>query len=183
MTENGEDLVLWLACDLTADGQDLGTSSLKRLVRAWLYAQKTGATMGVAAGKSKDFPTQPMTMAKMAERYLKDWGCEKLIVLEADEFTTVGELRAFMGVATSGRRTIVSADWHLRRTRVIFTQMYGKAAAQQIVWEPALLDTLDTFRSRALEAAKWAYIYMPKWLQLVAVICYRRLFGNPSWIK
>lgn len=183
MAGDERDLVLWLANNLTEDGQELGTKSLIRLVAAWSYARKTGATIVVAAAKSKDFPTQPMTMAEMAAKQLADWGHDKVIVLEADEFNTAGELRAFMSVKTAGRRTVVSAEWHLSRARATYIQLYGKRAASSIRWEPAQLDTLDSFRGHALEAIKWLYIYLPKWLQALAVRCYRLLFGNPSWVK
>ena len=183
MDVGNENLVLWLANELTEDGQELGIKSLIRLVTAWSYARKTGATIVVAAAKSKDFPMQKVTMAEMAAKQLTLLGYDKVIVLEADKFTTVGELRAFMSVKTTGSRTIVSAPWHLRRTRVIFKKMYGSVARDQVIWEPALLDTLDTVRGQVLEVAKWVHIYMPKWLQVISVSGYRLLCGNPSWTK
>ncbi len=183
MDVGNADIVLWLANELTEDGQGLGTKSLMRLIAAWSYARKTGATIVVAAAKSKDFPTQRVTMAEMAAETLASLEYDKVIVLEADDFTTVGELRAFMGVKTTGKRTIVSADWHLRRTRVIFSKMYGRAARDQINWESTPLDTLDSFKGHVLEVAKWAYIFMPQWLQKIAVSAYRLVFGNPSWVR
>ena len=119
----------------------------------------------------------------MAAKQLALWEYDNVIVLEADEFSTAGELRAFMSVATNGVRTIVSAPWHLPRVRAIFIKLYGRAAADQIIWEPAHLDTLDTVRGWVLEGMKWLYVYFPRWLRGPAVSGYRLLFGNPSWVK
>ena len=171
-------LVLWLA-----NGHDLGSKSLIRLAATMAYALKTGDTIVVAAGVRPDLvATATKTMAEMAAEQLIEWGFDKkrIVTLHAAVFKTTGELRTFMEFKTTGRRTIVSGDWHLRRARKLFIQMYGRAAADQIVWEPALLDRLDTFGGKVLEGCKWVHLCLPTRLQGPADVLFVRVVGHCS---
>jgi DUF218 domain len=174
-------LTLCLLCDLSVDEQSLGPKSLLRLRAAHQYAGTANSWIVVAAGMSPSHPRQPIAMAKMAHRQLAEWGFTNVIVLEASTFNTRGELAAFLSLTTSGRRSVVSAEYHLMRTKVIIRQVYGRRLLSSLHFVVAQHDRLVTVREKVQEGLKWVHLFLPPRLRTLTVEGYRKLVGNPSY--
>ena len=115
---------LVLACDLLPDGSDIGPQTVLRLQRALQHWQETKEHLVVAASFSPAHPNQPTAMANMMCDWLKQHGCQDVVVLRAQMFNTRGETDAFFELQNAN--TIISAPWHLRRVKIQLISDYGR---------------------------------------------------------
>ncbi len=171
---------LVLACDLALDGNQLGPKTIKRLTRGLEHHRETGDTLVVAASFSPDFPEQRRSMAVMMAAWLNEHGCSNVVVLNAKAFNTRGELDAFFELKVDGERTIISAPYHLRRTRLIVWQMFGWQQLRSTRFVAVDDDTLS-MKETILEPLKLVHVLLPPSWRDPAVALVRKLGINPSW--
>ena len=173
-------LALVLACDLAGDGNELGLKTVARLSWALEYQRYTRVTLVVAASFAPNFPKQRESMAQMMARQLFAWGCKDVCMLKATEFNTRGELAAFFQLRTSGQRSIISAGYHLRRTKLLVRQMYGKEVAQSISYIVVESEKASVKEKYLLEPLKLIHVYLPAAVRGAATRL-ARMFFSTSW--
>lgn len=177
---------LVLACDLTPDGLELGPKTILRLRRGLAHALDTGDRLVVAASMSPRHPDQPKPMAEMMAEWLYTEGLQDVSVLRAPIFNTRGELRAFFTL--SDAEVIISAPWHLRRTKLLVWQEWGRKQMRSLQYIPVpehrmsakerfLLEPLKLSFEVAMLATPASY-RMRIWQRGVSLIS---RFTNPSW--
>lgn len=109
-------------------------------------------------------PNQPRLMADMMHDWLVDHGCTGVLVLRnATQFSTVSELKAFFSSENRkqlGRRSsIISAPWHLKRTRIQVEIFWGRKRVEKTNWVN-VPNNLMTIKDRLFEPLKtffWWY--------------------------
>lgn len=173
-------IALVLACDLVSNGKRLGPKTIARLRAALKYQRATGVALVVAASFAPNFPEQRESMAQMMASWLYARGCRNICMLLAPEFNTRGELQAFFQLNTSGQRSIISADYQLRRTKLLVRQMYGRQVAESINYIVVEADKASTKEKYLLEPLKLIHVYLPAaWREAATRMA--RMFFRTSW--
>ncbi len=155
---------LVLAQDLNEEGTDIGPRTVIRLTQALSHWHNTGEQLVVAAGMSPRHPDQPRLMAEMMHDWLMYHGCTRVAILhDAPQFSTVGELKAFFNPANrelvGQHSSIISAPWHLRRTRIQVKIFWGQERVDSMHWVEVLNNPM-TLKDRIFEPIKtffWWY--------------------------
>ena len=176
MSESRETVALVLGCDLTKEGR-LGPHTIARLDRALDWHLEHRYPIMVAAPRSPYHPRLPVTMAELMAEYLARRRCYNIILGLAPSFDTRGELTALQEV-TAKKYVIISAWWHLPRTRVIAWQVMGITAPVKLV--PVWSDR-PTVKQVLLEVPKFVHVFLPARLRRLARTLGEKVFGRVSY--
>lgn len=173
--------LLVLGRDMNEDGTDIGpqTEALLRAARA--FQQETGCTLVVAPGYNPDLPHQLETLAHMMARHLYQFGADKLVVLEARTFNTIGELLAYQQFlmesgGRAGPRRVLGYSWHLPRVRLAAWRHLRKGMSRSLTYVP-VPQPMSTF-DRCIEVLKWPAVLLSLRRQQQMVRFYKRYIST-----
>lgn len=169
--------------DMNTEGTDVGPEVVRLLQFALVHQSNTGTTLVVAAGFNSDFPAQPRSYAQMMAQWLWCHGAEGVEVLEAEHFSSWGELQAFKNFSVITNIVdleVLGYSWHLKRVMVEARQMGGRTWSKQLRLVP-LADQLRGF-DFLIEPVKWLKLLLPRRWQLRAISFWKRyIFRRTSY--
>ena len=118
--------LLALGRDMNETGTKTGPQVERILAEALAVCRRylNDVTIVVAPGFSPDFPDEPRSYAAMMADWLREHGCQHVVVLEAESFDTDGEIRAFREFCRDHLRPndaigVCGFSWHLPRVKLI----------------------------------------------------------------
>ena len=172
--------------ELSDSTLQLGSSS-RRLVEATVAfaAGQTGVEVCFAASDSP-YATNDTTLAVLMAEYFRQFSAVRKVsvtVLTAQHFDTRGEAVAFWEFALRrGFRdlTIVAAEYHLPRVRVIVQQECGRVVGHQMRYE-LVFDPVGRIAHLKEWVKRYFHVYLPPDLGRVVVRGIRRFGLNTSW--
>jgi hypothetical protein len=160
---------------MNTEGTEIGPQTETLLQEAIRHQQHTQTHLVVAAGFDPDIPGQTVSLAKMMARRLRELGVENIEVLEADHFSTFGELTAyrdFLSQKKYTKREVLGYSWHLRRVAFEARLVGGKRWAKEMKFV-SVPDSPSIF-DRFIEIPKWLKLILPRHLQVKAITIWKR---------
>lgn len=155
--------------DMNSTGTDIAGQTQQLLDVARAHHKATGDPIVVAAGYNPDFPDQTESFASMMATYLRNQGVSSVIVLQADHFSSYGELEAlhaFCMTRSIERVRIIGFTWHLWRVMVEAGQI-DKDWVQSLKVHPVpgLPGVIDVCN----EPFKWFKLALPRPVQVKCI--------------
>jgi len=174
-----EQYTLVLGRDMNKDGTNIGPFT-KTLLEAAVSHQKTSGTiLVVAPGFNPDFPGQTESFATMMARHLKRLGVNAVEVLQADHFSTYGELAAyrdFLEGKSPDRYEVIGYRGHLWRARVEALQVGGWKWGRGL--KPVSVPGGLTWFDYLIEPFKWVKLLLPRPLQIRAIAFWKETINR-----
>ncbi|MCU0678328.1 MAG: YdcF family protein [Candidatus Pacebacteria bacterium] len=176
--ENKPVVTLVLGRDMNEAGTDIGPKIALILEAAVAYQRSSGTILVVAPGHNPNFPDQPKTYAEMMADHLRVLGAGKVEVLEADHFSTFGELSAlyrFCQEQDIEKWEVFGQRWHLKRAVYEARGVNPKWAARlQAVPTAGAMSWFDLL----FEPLKWLKLILPRRWQVKAIAFWRRYISR-----
>ena len=138
------------------------------------------------AASDSPYATNDTTLAVLMAEYFRQFSAVRKVsvtVLTAQHFDTRGEVVAFWEFALRrGFRdlTIVAAEYHLPRVRVIVQQECGRVVGHQMRYE-LVFDPVGRIAHLKEWVKRYFHVYLPPDLGRVVVRGIRRFGLNTSW--
>jgi hypothetical protein len=163
---------------MNTEGTDIGPKITPILVAAVAYQRVSGTVLVVAPGRNPNFLDQPRSYAQMMADHLKALGAGRVEILQADHFSTFGELSAFHLFCE--RQGIHECEafgqrWHLRRAGCEARGVNPEWAERlRLVSTPGGMSAFDFL----IEPLKWMKLILPRPWQIKAITFWRRFISR-----
>lgn len=169
---------LVLGRDMNDVGTDIGPKIAQILEAAVAYQRGSGVVLVVAPGHNPNFPDQPKSYAQMMADHLKALGVGRVEILQADHFSTFGELSALYRYCEErgiDEYEVFGQRWHLRRAGCEAWSVSPEWAAKlRLVSIPGGMSAFDLM----IEPFKWLKLILPRQWQIRAITFWRRYISR-----